>query len=101
MFDPPDWAARAAWDLTPEDFPDEELGIWPENWMTVSVFCAMRTQWRAGMNGAYGLDLGVLPEIWRRLKVPSNERDEIFEHLLLMEGMALQQMQAQKNKASQ
>jgi hypothetical protein len=56
----------------------------------------MRTQWRAGMGGHYGLDLNVLPEIWRRLKVPPSDRDEIFESLLLMEGPALEQIH--KNK---
>jgi hypothetical protein len=56
----------------------------------------MRTQWRAGMGGAYGLDLNVLPEIWRRLKVPPTERDEIFESLLLMEGAALEFMHTKK-----
>jgi hypothetical protein len=56
----------------------------------------MRSQWRSGMGGPYGLDLNVLPEIWRRLKVPPSERDEIFESLLLMEGPALEQIH--KNK---
>ena len=56
----------------------------------------MRTQWRAGMGGAYGLDLNVLPEIWRRLKVPPTERDEIFESILLMEGAALEFMHKKK-----
>lgn len=73
--------------------------MWPDNWQAVSVFSAMRTQWRAGMGGAYGLDLNVLPEIWRRLKVPTTERDEIFESLLLMEGAALEFMH--KKKAGQ
>ncbi|MBT2333626.1 DUF1799 domain-containing protein [Variovorax paradoxus] len=62
----------------------------------MSVFCAMRTQWRAGMGGPYGLDLNVLPEIWRRLKVPPSERDETFESLLLMEGAALEFMHKKK-----
>jgi hypothetical protein len=62
----------------------------------VAVFCAMRSQWRSGMGGPYGLDLNVLPEIWRRLKVPPAERDEVFESLLLMESSALEQIH--KNK---
>lgn len=50
----------------------------------------MRSQWRAGMGGYYGLDLNVLPEIWRRLKVPIADRDDVFESLLLMQDAALE-----------
>lgn len=73
----------------PEDFGDESFAVWPENWQAVSVFTVMRTQWRVGMAGYYGLDMNVLPEIWRRLKVPPCDRDEIFESLLHMEDAAL------------
>ena len=65
----------------------------------MTVFSAMRTQWRAGMGGIYGLDLNVLPEMWRRLKVHPQDRDEIFTSLYLMEGAALEFMH--KKKAGQ
>lgn len=56
----------------------------------------MRTQWRAGMGGYYGLDFNVLPEIWRRLKVPPADRDGVFESLVLMEGSALKFMHSKR-----
>lgn len=58
----------------------------------------MRTQWRAGAGGYYGLDLGVLPEFWERLKVPLDERDEIFFDLQVMEGGALAVMHERQEK---
>lgn len=63
----------------------------------MGVFSAMRSQWRAGMGGFYGLDFNVLPEIWQRLKVAEADRDEVFESLLLMEGSALKFMHSKKD----
>ncbi|MBB1599477.1 hypothetical protein A9977_05440 [Variovorax sp. UMC13] len=96
MFDPPDWAGRAALGFEPEDFGDERFEVWPDNWQALTVFSAMRSQWRAGMGGFYGLDLNVLPEMWLRLKVPEADRDEVFESLLQMEGSALAFMHKKK-----
>jgi hypothetical protein len=52
----------------------------------------MGTQWRIAMNGPTGLDYGVLPEIWRRLKVPIDRRDQVFEDIQVMEAAAIEQM---------
>jgi hypothetical protein len=52
----------------------------------------MGTQWRTGMGGPTGLDYGVLPEIWRRLKVPPDERDDVFADLRVLETAALNEM---------
>ncbi len=62
---------------------------WPENRQALLVFMALRTQWRTGMSGFTGLDYGVLPEIWRRLKVPPAERDDVFADLQVIEAGAL------------
>jgi hypothetical protein len=83
--------------LTPDDFTDEDTyWVWPDNWLAVTVFSVMRTQWRAGMGGLYGLDLNVLPEVWRRLQVPPAQRNDVFESLLVMEGSALKFMHTKK-----
>lgn len=59
----------------------------------------MSTQWRVGFNGATGLDYGVLPEMWRRLKVPTDQRDEAFAGLRAIEIAALDAMRnKQKDK---
>lgn len=72
--------------------------VWPDNLLSANVFISMSTQWRrAGMSGAcVGLDYSVLPEMWRRAKVPPALRDEVFDDLRVMEEAALLQMS--KNK---
>lgn len=90
----------ASYGVRPEDFKSDDEGslgmvdyaVWPENWPSYLVFSNMGTQWRVGMNGASGLDYNVLSEIWRRLKIPFNARDDIFQDIRLMESAALQQM---------
>lgn len=61
------------------------------------VFISMRTQWRTGMGGPTGLDYTVLPEMWRRLKVPHDERDAIFHDLQLLEIAALSAIHAEES----
>lgn len=56
----------------------------------------MSTQWRVGFSGATGLDYGVLPEIWRRLKVPIDQRDEAFSGLRAIEIAALDVMREKR-----
>lgn len=57
----------------------------------------MGTQWRTGMSGATGLDYTALAEIWQRLKIPPQARDDVFADVQTMEFAALKQMS--KNKA--
>lgn len=75
---------------------DELLGpvvpVWPDNRQAVQVFLALRTQWNCGPGGAVGLIYASLPEIWRRLKVPPSERDEVFASLRALEVAALDAM---------
>ncbi len=66
--------------------------IWPDNAVTVNVFIAMSTQWRAGMGGATGLDYGVLPFVMRMMAVPPADRAEVFEGVRAMEDSALATM---------
>lgn len=72
--------------------------MWPDNWQSVHVFASMRTQWRAGPAGYYGLDLNVLPEFWERLKVEEKSRDDVFADLLVMESGALALMQEKRDR---
>ena len=65
--------------------------VWPDNRLAVRVFQAMGTQWRVGAAGPTGLDYGVVPEIWRRLRVPPDQRDAVFMDLRVIEGAALEQ----------
>jgi hypothetical protein len=52
----------------------------------------MQTQWRTGVNGPTGMDYSVLPELWRRLKVPPEQRDDVFHDLRVLEGAALEEI---------
>jgi hypothetical protein len=56
----------------------------------------MSTQWRTGVNGATGLDYGVLPEMWRRTKTPMKDRDQVFNDLRTLEDAALETMRKAK-----
>lgn len=82
-------AEAAAFGLTPEEAAGAPVEIWSDNLPSVEVFSAMATQWRTGPGGVIGLDYGVLPEIWRRLKVPGKDRDDVFADLRIMEDAAL------------
>jgi hypothetical protein len=62
----------------------------------VNVFIAMSTQWRVGAAGVTGLDYSVLPEMWRRAKVPAGARDDVFDDLRIMEDAALEKMREKK-----
>ena len=75
-----------------EKFGFGDVDVWPENWPSYLVFSAMQTQWRMGFNGPTGLDYTALSEVWRRLKVPVQERDVIFADVQIMELAALEQI---------
>jgi hypothetical protein len=47
--------------LTPDDFEDEVIEVWPDVWPSFCVFRSASTQWRTGMSGATGLDYNCLP----------------------------------------
>lgn len=87
-------AAVLSWGLRAEDIDlgDTPVPVWPENVTAVRVFLAMDTQWSIGMGGASGLNYAALSEVWRRLKVPPDERDEAFDGLRVLEKAALAQM---------
>ena len=67
--------------------------MWPENWQTVRVFCALGTQWRciAGLGGAayQGLIYSAIPVALRMLGVPRVEWQAVFAGLQTMEAAAL------------
>lgn len=58
----------------------------------------MRTQWRAGAGGYYGLDLNVLPQFFEHLEVHPDQRSDVFLDLQVMEGGALAVMHEKQEK---
>lgn len=87
-----DKAALKAWGLDDDDIAPPAVLVWPENRQSVRVFIAARTQWRYATGGASGLDYSVLPELWRRMKVPPADRDDVFQDLQVLEAAALAAM---------
>lgn len=79
----------------PEDFEVDEFEVWPENWPSFALFCAVQTQWRVGgMGGATGLDYPAVFATLDRLhrdKTPER-RDELFADIQVMEAAALKEM---------
>lgn len=64
--------------------------VWPEQIEVYSVFRAMDTQWNFSMGGPSGFKYEALPEIWRRLKIAPERRDDVFADLRIMEAAALE-----------
>ena len=73
----------------------DSVEVWPENWPILRLFDAMRTQWRVGFGGAYGLDYNALPVVMDLQNV--TDREWAFEGLRVMEYEALKEMHKDKN----
>jgi len=84
-----DLAEMEAACLTPEDFPEELVEVWPENWRSYALFSFMRTQWRVGMAGATGLDYGPLHRKMDRMGLAPDDYDDLEADIQTMEYAAL------------
>ena len=74
-----------------DEFQEVE-GVYPDNWQVYKVFNYMATQWRVGVNGASGLVYSSLDFVFRIMKVATEEEEEIFSLLRIMEMAALESM---------
>ena len=70
------------------------MEAWPENLPVLRLFDAMRTQWRVGFGGAYGMDYNTLPVVMDMLSI--DDRQWAFEGLRVMEDEALKEMHKDK-----
>jgi hypothetical protein len=82
--------------LTAEEATGPPFEVWPDNWPAIMVYRSMRTQWNVGPAGPVGLVYASLGEVWRRLKVPPSDRDQVFQDLQVMEEAALTHMHREK-----
>lgn len=78
--------------FTAEDFADEVVSVWVENWPSVQFFARLSTQWRHGMNGPTGLDYTAVLSMLRTLRLPRQQADDIFADVQVLERAALMQM---------
>lgn len=76
--------------MTPEDWQTEDLEIWPDNAVAVGVFTSVRTQWRVGPGGPYGLDYNVVDRRVDRLGLEDERRAVLEAELHVMELAALE-----------
>lgn len=67
--------------------PDEDFGIWPENWPAVQMFLRVQTQWRTTMGGVIGLDYAAVQWLFKLYDV--EEPRSLLEDLQVMEVAAM------------
>ena len=91
MYFPKYDATMAAFGFEASDFSGDNVNLWPDHVDAYHVFSAMSTQWQVGYSGRVGLRYEVLSELWRRLKISPEKRDEVFECLQVMEGAILEE----------
>lgn len=76
--------------LTVEEASAPPVEVWPDNAGALNVMIAMATQWRAGFSGPTGLDYAALPAVFELLRIPRDERADVFDGLRVMEDAALE-----------
>jgi hypothetical protein len=67
--------------------PDDDFGVWPENWAAVEMFLRVQTQWRTTMGGVLGLDYGALAWVFKLYAVEDDR--SMLEDLQVMEAAAM------------
>lgn len=72
-----------------DDFEEDEMEIWPDNWPVFRLFNALGTQWRTGAVGATGLDYSVIREVAVLIGIKKRQIPELFPDLQVMEAEAL------------
>lgn len=79
--------------FAPEDYEDEELEVWPENWRPWLLFVRVSTQWRTGGMGSYiGLDYTPIFEVMHRDGLSGQDWHDTFDDLRAIEAAALEQI---------
>lgn len=76
--------------VTPEDFPEPHIDLWPENWPPIQLFTRNCTQWRVGMAGPVGLDYGVIFHELDRQGVTGDDYDDMMGCIRIIETAALE-----------
>jgi hypothetical protein len=75
--------------LTLEDFADDYVECWPENWPAFTTFAPISRQWRMGFAGPIALDYGVLFHRLDRMKLSDEEYEILFDDIRTLEAAAL------------
>ncbi len=72
---------------------DNDFHVFEENWLAVTSFCTLATQWKLLLGAAdvlyVGLDYGAVETVFRLEQVPAGEWRSLFQDLRVMERAAL------------
>jgi len=74
--------------------PDEDFGVWPENWPTIEMFLRVQTQWRTSMGGVIGLDYAAVAWVLKLYGI--EDQRSLLEDLQVMEAAAMRVMNKQE-----
>lgn len=80
--------------FAPEDYDDEPVEVWPENWPAWGLFCEMSGQWRQSMGGPTALDYTPLFMRMDRMGLTDQAWQDLFADVRTIEHAALAQMAA-------
>lgn len=73
--------------MTPDDYDETIIEVWPDVWPSFLVFQSAGTQWRTSLGGVTGLDYSVLPWL---MKVRGIENEATaLNDIRIMESAAL------------
>ena len=75
--------------LSEDDYEPDPVYILPDNWLSVTVFNSLSTQWRVGYSGPTGLDYAVLDGMFKLAGVKKKDRPQVFADIRIMESAAL------------
>lgn len=78
----------------PEDYWEDPIEVWPDNWDSLLLFTSLQTQWSlaVGMGGSARIGLryeAVYPLLDRITRGDSDEWDRLFAELRHMESAVL------------
>lgn len=82
--------------LSEDDYEPDPVYILPDNWLSVTVFNSLSTQWRVGYSGPTGLDYAVLDGMFKLAGVKNKDRPQVFADIRVMESAALTVMHAKE-----
>ena len=79
--------------FAPEDYEDDAVEVWPENWHVWALFCRVSTQWRTGGMGGYiGLDYTPIFKVMDMDGLTGQDWQNAFDDLRAIEAAALEQI---------
>ena len=70
----------------------QAVEVWPENWRVFVLFSRVQTQWNVSMGGPTGLRYEAIYPLIDRDAQDTEDWQQLFEDLQILEGAALKQM---------